>query len=191
MTVVGTRSFDEKTVLGGAMDAFRRQGFAGVSIKTLEKATGLSSGSIYNAYGDKDGLYRAAFNHYLDAVIRHRLQTYVGEDAGLDGLEQLFLSMLFSPEMDDNGCLLTNAAVEFGVGPSVASDGVNEGFVLLTDGIRRVVEREMAPSEVEIITTRLLLLYQGLLVLARAGQDLSGCADVIRSEFNQLRELKS
>lgn len=185
--MVRTRSFDENRVLWGAMDAFRRQGFAGVSIKALEEATGLSSGSIYHAYGDKDGLYRAAFNYYIDAVIRHRLATYAGEGAGLDGLEQLFLSMLFSPEVDEHGCLLTNAAVEFGAAASVASDQVNEGFTVLRAGIRRVIQCEF-PDDVDVITTRLLLLYQGLLVLIRAGQDVSGCADVIRNEFKQLRE---
>ncbi|WP_374200826.1 transposase domain-containing protein [Inquilinus sp. Marseille-Q2685] len=47
--------------LSGWDAPFRREGFGGVSIKALEAATGLTSGSIYNAYGDKDGLYRAAF----------------------------------------------------------------------------------------------------------------------------------
>jgi TetR/AcrR family transcriptional regulator, transcriptional repressor for nem operon len=44
------RSFDETKVLESAMHAFRRHGYAGISIKQLEEATGLSSGSLYNAY---------------------------------------------------------------------------------------------------------------------------------------------
>ncbi|WP_225772989.1 TetR/AcrR family transcriptional regulator [Inquilinus sp. Marseille-Q2685] len=186
-----TRSFDEGHVLWAAMDAFRREGFGGVSIKALEAATGLTSGSIYNAYGDKDGLYRAAFNHYIDAVIRRRLETYAGEAAGLDGLEQLFLSMLCSPEADSHGCLLTNAAVEFGARPSVATDGVRDGFALLEQGMRRVLEREIAGDRVDLVVTRLLLLYQGILVLVRAGRDVAACVDVIHAEFNQLREMRS
>ncbi|WP_119390052.1 TetR/AcrR family transcriptional regulator [Taklimakanibacter lacteus] len=186
-----TRLFNESKVLGGAMDAFRRQGFAGVSIKDLEQATGLTSGSIYNAYGDKDGLYRAAFNHYIDAVIRTRLRTYAGDDAGLDGLEQLFLSLLRSPDADEHGCLLTNAAVEFGAEPSVASQGVQEGFALLKQGIERVVAREMPAGRADVIVARLLILYQGILVLVRAGREANACVTVIESEFKQLREMRS
>lgn len=186
-----TRLFDENKVLWGAMDAFRRQGFGGVSIKALEEATGLTSGSIYNAYGDKDGLYRAAFSHYIDAIIRKRLQTYAGDDAGLDGLEQLFLSLLRSPEVDEHGCLLTNAAVEFGAEPSVASEGLREGFALLEDGMRQVVLRTMPLDRADITVARLLILYQGILVLIRAGRDVSACAKVITAEFKQLREMQS
>ena len=63
------RSFDEDTVLRGAMHAFRRTGFAAASVKELEEATGLSAGSIYNRFGDKHGLFDAAFAHYLQAVL--------------------------------------------------------------------------------------------------------------------------
>ena len=51
-----SREFDESAVLTGAMHAFRRKGYAAVSIKDLEEATGLKGGSIYNSYGDKGGL---------------------------------------------------------------------------------------------------------------------------------------
>lgn len=186
-----TRLFDEKTVLSGAMNAFRRQGFGGVSIKDLEQATGLTSGSIYNAYGDKDGLYRAAFRHYIDAVIRKRLATYTGKEAGLDGLERLFLSLLEHSPTGEHGCLLTNAAVEFGAESSAASDGVEEGFALLKRGIEEVVLRTLPPERAPLITARLLLLYQGMLVLIRAGQDISSVEAVIRTEFKQLREMQS
>lgn len=186
-----TRSFDEGQVLGAAMNAFRREGFGSVSIKALEAATGLTSGSIYNAYGDKDGLYRAAFDHYIDTVIRRRLETYAGEAAGLDGLEQLFLSLLDSLEANDPGCLLTNAAVEFGARPSVASDGVGLGFALLEQGMRRVLEQEIAGDRVDLVLARLLILYQGILVMIRAGRDVSACVAVVQAEFQQLREARS
>ena len=68
-----TRTFDEAAVLTGAMMAFREHGFAGASIRALERATGLSAGSLYNAFDDKDGLYRAALEHYFRLVIDPRL----------------------------------------------------------------------------------------------------------------------
>ncbi|AZN96508.1 TetR/AcrR family transcriptional regulator [Mesorhizobium sp. M9A.F.Ca.ET.002.03.1.2] len=183
------RLFDEATVLQDAMGAFRRAGFAGASIKDLADATGLTSGSIYNAFGDKEGLYRAAFSHYIDAVIRHRIETYVGEAGDLDGLEQLFLSLLRAPECDEHGCLLTNAAVEFGARPSVASEGLAQGFAVLEAAIRGGIERQIGGGQVELLVVRLLLLYQGILVLIRAGRNVSACQAVIRSEFEQLRKL--
>ena len=87
------REFDEQRVLDGAMHAFRRAGFGALSIKDLEQATGLSSGSLYNAYGNKEALFRAAFDHYVETIIRVRLDAYAGPEAKLDQLEHLLLSL--------------------------------------------------------------------------------------------------
>ena len=64
-----TREFDEEAVLKGAMHVFRKHGYQGASIRDLEEATGLKGGSIYHAFGDKAGLFDAAFRHYNRAVL--------------------------------------------------------------------------------------------------------------------------
>ena len=71
-----TRSYDEDAVLRGAMHAFRRKGYQAVSIRDLEEATGLKAGSIYNSFGDKAGLFDAAFAHYNQAVLQKRIDRY-------------------------------------------------------------------------------------------------------------------
>ncbi|NVK47015.1 MAG: hypothetical protein HWE33_11990 [Rhodobacteraceae bacterium] len=44
--MASTQEFNEADALTAAMHAFRKYGYAGVSIKTLEAETELSSGSI-------------------------------------------------------------------------------------------------------------------------------------------------
>lgn len=58
------RSFDETEVLEQATQAFWSTGFAGTSVGDLEAATGLKRQSLYNAFGDKRGLYEACLAHY-------------------------------------------------------------------------------------------------------------------------------
>ncbi len=60
----GRPQFDESVVLDAAIEVFRRHGYAGTSIQDLIDATGLSRSSIYNRFGDKDGLYREALEIY-------------------------------------------------------------------------------------------------------------------------------
>ena len=50
------RGYDEQAVLTAAMHAFRREGYAHISVTELEAATGLRTSSRYNAFGDKSGL---------------------------------------------------------------------------------------------------------------------------------------
>lgn len=181
------RTFDEHAVLNGAMHCFRAVGFHNASIRDLEAATGLTSGSLYNAYGDKNGLFRAAMQHYLETVITPRLKDHAGADAGLDRLEQLYLSILEPPYADGKGCLVINAAIEFGASPSIASDGVAAALDGVENGIRAVLERCIPPEHVQASTMRLVLIYQGLLVTSRAGRAGSGVAAAIADEFQRLR----
>src|SRR5579863_8586335 len=106
------RDYDEEAVLTGAMHAFRRSGYGGASIRDLEAATGLKAGSIYNSFGDKAGLFAAAFAHYNRTVLHGRIDRFAPPQRGLDGLRRLFLSLLQEPGGGRLGCLITNAAVE-------------------------------------------------------------------------------
>lgn len=186
-----TRSFDETAVLSAAMHAFRRDGYAGVSIKQLERATGLTSGSLYNAYHDKHGLFRAAFDYYVDAFVIARLAAYTGPHATLDDLEEYLLSLLCLPLNDGFGCLVTNAAIEFGSAPSIATQGIHKAMSFIADGIQMVLEREIGHSRAELVAGHLLLTSQGILVLVRSGQ--TGAANIegiIRNQFDELRKAR-
>jgi len=182
----------ENDILDRATETFRRHGYHAVSIKDLEQATGVRSGSLYHAYEDKDGIFRAALNHYNDRVIRHRLARYVSETDGLKGLKRLFLSLLDKSECDPDGCLLTNAAVEFGAHEAVGRTGVRQGFELLWDGFTKAVHHDFKAGRLrqglrpEAVTWKLMTLYQGLLVLIRAGQAGPRCAEFIKREFKEL-----
>jgi TetR/AcrR family transcriptional repressor of nem operon len=186
-----SREYDEDAVLTGAMHAFRRKGFAAVSIKDLEAATGLKGGSIYNSYGDKGGLFDAAFAHYNRAVLARRIADHAPEAAGLDGLRNLFLSLLREPNSESFGCLITNTAIEFGGGPGVPA-GVGEGLRILSDTFAdrlasaqrgRRLRDGVGPSGA---ASKLFALYQGILVLVRAGWDKTVLETLVNAEFDDL-----
>ena len=181
-----TREFDESVVLAKAMHAFRRKGYAGSSVRDLEQATGLSGGSLYHAYGGKRGLFDAAFEHYNSAVLQARLDRYAPPGSGVEGLQKLFRSLLHEPDGERSGCLITNTAVEFG--PHATHPCVGRAFDLL----ERTFDERLAESAAttddkrSASTTRLLTLYQGVLVLVRAGYDLDSVERMITNEFHQL-----
>ena len=110
------------------MHAFRRRGYGGVSIPELEAATGISAGSMYNSYGDKQGIFLASFSHYLSTVLGQRIARHATSAKGLSGLRQLFLSLLDEPNGESLGCLITNTAIEFGADAAVQAKAVQKGF---------------------------------------------------------------
>ncbi|HXH80655.1 TetR/AcrR family transcriptional regulator [Nocardioides sp.] len=186
-----TRAFDEATVLTGAMEAFRRHGYGGVSVRDLEVATGISSGSIYNAYADKHGLFDAAFRHYHRTVLVGRLDTHAPPEAGLSGLRDAFTTLLDEPGGGSFGCLITNSAVELADRPGPAGL-VQQSLAVLRDvftqRLQAAHEQGLLPTSVDPATAalHLLALYQGLLVLIRSGYDRTSLHDLITAHFDVL-----
>lgn len=186
-----TRTFDRDAVLAAAGNAFRQHGYRDASIAELERATGLVSGSIYNAFGDKAGLFRAALAHYVHGFVRHRLSAFAGADAGLDELEQLYLSVLEPPLSDGFGCLVNNSIIEFGNAPGLASEGINETLAMVREAIAQVLAREIGSAAAEVETMQLVLLYHGVLTLSRSGTSLDAMRAAVRATFTRLRAARA
>lgn len=190
--MVRSRSYNEDEVLTGAMHAFRRSGYSGVSIPGLEAATGLSAGSIYNSFGDKRGIFLAAFEHYLKAVLDRRISTFARPASGLHGLRQLFLSLLREPDGETFGCLITNSAIEFGSDDAISERMVPRGFEILEHLlVDRLSAAKLAGKlqdhlDPKIEAVRLLALYQGVLVLIRGGYEPKMIRRAINLEFDNL-----
>lgn len=54
------RQFEDEQVIDAAVAVFSENGFAGTSAQDLCDGTGLGRGSLYNAFGSKQGLYEQA-----------------------------------------------------------------------------------------------------------------------------------
>ena len=182
------KAFDEDHVLTQAMHLFRHKGFGAASVKDIEQATGLKTGSIYHSYRDKEGLFQAALSHYNGKVVAGRLEKFLPLGAGKADLHALFQSLLHEPGGTTDGCLVTNSAVEFGTSEGSGRDGVHEGFELL----RRAFERVLADAGVvkpQAAALRLLVLYQGLLVLVRSAYAAEDLNQLIDLEFSYLEQI--
>jgi AcrR family transcriptional regulator len=190
--MVRSRSYDEDEVLTRAMQAFRREGYARISVPQLEAATGLSSGSIYNSFGDKRGIFLAAFEHYLHAVLERRIAEFARPESGLSGVRQLFLTLLREPDGETFGCLITNSAIEFHADREIMESAVLRGFKMLgrlfADRLAAAVSSGELPKRFDpkAGAVRLLALYQGVLVLVRGGYDLKAVRRAINQEFDHL-----
>jgi len=185
-----TREFDREAVLWGAANLFRHRGYRNVSIADLEKATGLVSGSIYNAFGDKAGLFEAALHHYIENFVEPRLHNFAGDAARLEDLEQLFLSVFEPPLADGGGCLVTNSVIEFGSADPTTARELSTVLDLVRSGIARVLTRELGTQDAPAATMRLVVLYHGILALSRSATPLADMASAIRSEFTALRTIR-
>lgn len=67
--------FDREQVIEDAVTLFWRNGFSGSSMQQVVETTGLKPGSLYLAFGNKEGLFREALEHYSDKTIEYTRAT--------------------------------------------------------------------------------------------------------------------
>lgn len=167
--------WDQDEVLAAAMRLFRHRGYLGASLRDIEEATGLHPGSLYRTFHSKEGLFQAALEAYNEQVVQGRVRAHLLESAQpLAGIRAFFTSAIDTGAEPDPGCLLTNTAVESFTLPQ-STAGVHHGLAAIeggfTDALARARHRGATPADLDVQTTatHLLALYQGLLVLVRAG----------------------
>jgi TetR/AcrR family transcriptional repressor of nem operon len=107
------REFDEASVLDAAMNCFWSKGYETTSVRDLAAQMGITSASLYNAFGDKRSLYRRSLEYYLDQSVHERIRLYEGS-APLDAIEAFFTEVVNRSVGDKShrGCMLVNAALE-------------------------------------------------------------------------------
>lgn len=112
--MAGVRQFDTDRVVEEAMDLFWERGYEATSMHDLTEALGVGRGSLYAAFGSKDGLYRTALAHYLDLMATAMLRELETGGDVRTIIRNALLGRLTVAANDPlrRGCMLVNAAAE-------------------------------------------------------------------------------
>jgi TetR/AcrR family transcriptional repressor of nem operon len=112
--VARPREFDETAVLEAAMCCFWAKGYEATSVRDLADEMGLTSASLYNAFGDKRSLYRRALDHYLRQSVHERVRRLEATKAPLPAVRSFFDEVIERSVTDKQrrGCMLVNSALE-------------------------------------------------------------------------------
>ncbi len=104
------REFDTDTVLARAMEVFWARGYAATAMSDIYAATGLKPGSVYAAFGDKETLFRQAFEAYA----KHFRATLPAGPPGLPAIEAWLKTQakLAAEDPARRGCLIINTVME-------------------------------------------------------------------------------
>lgn len=99
------RSFDRDRALAAAMQVFWQKGYEAASMQDLLTAMGLSSPSLYAAFGDKESLFVEAVERYVESV---RQECQCSEEyTARESMEWILteLAGIFTDRSHPPGCL--------------------------------------------------------------------------------------
>jgi TetR/AcrR family transcriptional regulator, transcriptional repressor for nem operon len=109
-----TREFDADEAVRRAMDLFWERGYEATSLRDLTDALEIGSGSLYAAFGSKDGLFQAALARYRQEQAQPLLDA-LSSDGEIRAVMRRVLGMLVAKAVSDElrrGCLVVNSATE-------------------------------------------------------------------------------
>jgi AcrR family transcriptional regulator len=169
-------SFDPEAALAPAMLLFWRHGYEATSLADLTRAMGITPPSIYAAYGDKKGLFRAAVQRYLaqpQTPVEVIAQAPTARAAAQTLIEGA--AMAFTGTETPAGCLLASSAIAV----SADADDVREELAeirrtietALRDKIATGVDNGELPADADptVLAAYVLTVIQGFSTLARDG----------------------
>lgn len=93
---------------------FNRKGYVGTSMSDITNATGLTKGSIYGNFENKDEVALAVFDHNLnkvESIIRSEMAKYQGAKDKLMVYVEVYDNFLALP-FPEGGCPIMNTATE-------------------------------------------------------------------------------
>jgi len=188
------REFDEGVVLDAAVGCFWARGYDATSVKDLVERTGLTAASLYNAYGDKLGIFRTALDHYIESSIGARIrrcETLSPRDAIRSFFNDILRRSLSDRER--KGCMLVNSALEMAPHDPEFREAIAETLKRIESFFRTCVEKGQADGTVRSsrpavgLAQHLLSVLMGVRVLARVRPErtlLEGAIDTALSSLD-------
>lgn len=190
------REFDEDTALEAATQRFWNKGYEATSMRDLADRTGMTTPSLYNAFGDKKAIYRLVLDRYVRQALDACSTIFGGDDPPLRALERYFDAIIQESLADrlHKGCFLVNTALEVAPHDQDFRDVVMEVFDEIQKRIRGCVaagQRDgsiltaQPPADIARLALSTVL---GLRVLARSNPDRELLSGVVRPFFALLRK---
>ncbi len=169
-------SFDRGVALQRAMHAFWRHGYETTSVADLTAAMGVSTPSLYAAFGDKKRLFLEAARLYAgdaEATARRIDGAPTAHDAARAML--VAAATAYTGEETPKGCLLASATASGSSASADVQDAVAGIRRAIEASLRARIERDIAGgllppgTQAAALSGLVMAVIQGLSTLARDG----------------------
>lgn len=189
-----TRTF----IIERTAPVFNRKGYAGTSLSDLEKATGLTKGSIYNNFANKDEVALAAFDYNLNMV--HTL--IQSEMAKADSAREKLMAYIrvyndssFRNAFPEGGCPILNTAIDADDTHPALRERAHAAVMDWKDTIVTVIEQGIQAGEfkrsvnAQEIAVAMVAMIEGGVMMARVTGKPALLKTVMRSVEHTVKEL--
>jgi TetR/AcrR family transcriptional repressor of nem operon len=188
------REFDEQVVLDAATERFWMNGYEATSVRDVADQMGITSASLYNAFGDKKSLYRLVLDRYAKAALQVCADALDGNTAPRRALEQFFDASVAEVLNDPSrkGCLVVNTSLEVAPHDDDFQKVVAKVFIRIEKYLRDCIASGQADGTISTkqpaadLARLFLGVHVGIRVLARTRPERELLMGMVRPLFRLL-----
>ena len=153
-----------------ATEVFWLKGYLGTGMRDLQTALDKRPGSIYSAFGSKEGLYLEVLNHYTD-VLHGQIMAVANSDNTLQQLREFLRSPL---TVDDSAthkiqCLIVKTQADWAELPEGVKNALQTALANLREAFKAVIIKAQSVGELprELPEERVAMWLQGQFIALR------------------------
>ncbi|NQX33568.1 TetR/AcrR family transcriptional regulator [Herbiconiux sp. VKM Ac-2851] len=171
------RAFDEAALLDAAIEVFWVRGYRAAFLSEVSAASGVTNGSLYQAFGSKRGLFLAAYRRYCVRRAAVVESVFLVPHAGVREAVAAYFDTIVDDCLshpDRRGCLMLNTVSELGTDTEIAaisSRTVDAMEAAVARALGTVAPRSLDPGELALSAAQIVALSQALIQLSRMGRD--------------------
>jgi AcrR family transcriptional regulator len=176
------------------MKVFWAEGYDGASVDTLAREAGIPRATLYQLYGDKEGLFLASISHYGETRAAKVADALGPRGALGDDLARFFSAVvdLALAEPNARGCLISCVLADAaGTNPRFRAE-LERRFLTLECRIRDRLDTDGSSAGRSLpLAVMIASIARGLMLRARAGADrilLQNAADEAVSLLTATRQ---
>ncbi len=176
---------------------FNVKGYAGTSVNDMMAATGLTKGSIYGNFRNKDDVALAAFDHNrkkVDQVVRREMEKENSAKGKLMVYAKVY-GNFYKDAFPEGGCPILNTAIEADDTHAVLRQKAADAITGWKDNIAGIIQKGVASNEFsadvdpEQIAISIVALIEGGIMVAKVTGKLSYRTAIMKSVEKMINDL--
>jgi len=185
------KEYVKEEVLEAATQLFWKNGYEGTSMNGLVEATGLHRRSMYEEFGDKDGLFLECIDHFVHKTTKDVSVLLKQVPLGFHNIESFFSNRVdYVATRKFKGCLLVKSAVEKELLNADAQKKIQFFLALTEKAFYECLHAAQEQGEIhkdkncKMLAKYFMCFLEGLMVMGQttsSKQELKGVAETVLS----------
>ncbi len=142
--------FDRQDVIEKAMNLYWQKGFHATSMRNLQEVIDMRPGSIYAAFGSKEGLFKETLDHYAQRGMSHLDKCLKVAPSPLLGLKLFVTEIVVNSTTNapNDMCMLAKSVVELTEEQGELLEHARHAFKVMEEAFEKALIDAQAQGEI-------------------------------------------